>query len=233
MPVLDRSADSSPIDVKVARTSHLAAWQVLTTLAEEDDYVNEALLAWRAGIEASTDPDERTLKRLTIDTRLLDEVGTDDFRIRLIKRTTSHYVLTARKLAVFANSAGGHANPPAAYVTADGYPLGQRVREVKASFRQGRLPARIDALFEAIPGFTFAQTSNRAPRRSIDDWITLVATHTTKTRIKTVHRWEKTTDPATGQSAPIGVWLHDKATKRGYLTEVQRQQLEAVAVVPR
>ncbi|KJR10512.1 DEAD/DEAH box helicase [Gordonia sihwensis] len=233
LPVLDRNTDASPIDVKVARTSHLAAWQVLTTLAEEDDYVNEALLAWRAGIEASTDPDDRTLKRLTIDTRLLDEVNAADFRIRLVKRTTSHYVLTARKLVVFANSAGGHANPPTAYVTADGYPLGQRVREVKTAYGKGRLPARIVALFEAIPGFTFAKTSDRAPRRSVDDWITLVATHTTKTGIKTVHRWEKTTDPATGQSAPIGVWLHDKATKRGYLTEVQRQQLAAVTVIPR
>lgn len=233
LPVLERPDDNSSIDVRVARTSHLAAWQVLTTLAEEDDYVNEALLAWRNGVEANTEPEEQDTRRVTIDTSLLDTISAHDFRLHLIRRTTSHYVLTAQKLQAFTNSPGGHANPPAAYMSPDGYPLGRRVREVKQAHRAGRLPARIANLFVNIPGFTFTATTSRAPHRTAEDWITLIATHTTKTGIHVVHRWEKTTDPATGKPAPIGAWLHDKATRRGYLTDTQRQQLAAVTRIPK
>lgn len=231
LPVLEAPADPTPIDVKVARTAHLAAWQVLTTLAEEDDYINAALLSWRASIESDREPDDHA-HRVTIDTSLLDAVSANDFRLRLVKRTTSHYVLTAQKLAAFANSPGGHANPPRAYHSPDGYPLGQRVHDTKQAYRAGRLPDRIAALFTRIDGFTFASTRSRTPRRSIDDWIDLIAAHTTKTGIRTVHRWEKTTDPVTGESAPIGIWLHDNATKRGYLTGTQRDNLAAAATIP-
>ena len=232
LPVLEQPGDRAPIDVKVARTSHLAAWQVLTTLAEEDEYINEALLSWRGSVEANTEPDERTLSRVALDTTLLDSVGVEDFRLHLINRTTSHYVLTAQKLQVFANSPGGHANPPLSYHSPDGYPLGRRVRDTKVAYRAGRLPDSIAQLFLRVPGFTFDTTRSRAPQRSVEDWIDLIATHTTKTGIRTVHRWEKTTDPGTGTAAPIGVWLHDKAAKPGYLSDLQRQMLEGVAVIP-
>lgn len=232
IPVIERPGDHASIDVKVARTSFLAAWQVLTTLAEEDDYINNALLQWRNTIDTNDEPDERVLTRVTIDTSLLDNVRAEDFRLKLVRRTTSHYILTAQKLQVFANSPGGHSNPRPAYQSPDGYPLGRRVRDVKAAYRAGRLPPRIVDLYERIGGFTWTSSRVR-PTRTADDWIALITAHTAATGIKTVHEWEQTRDPATGQDAPIGKWLHTKATTPSTLTDEQRERLSQVTVIPR
>lgn len=230
VPVLERPGDDSPIDVKVAQSSHLAAWQVLTTLAEEDDYVNEALLSQRLQID-SAEPREQDTSRVTIDTSMLDTVEASDFQLRLVRRTTSHYLLTARKLAVFVNEPGGHTNPPAAYQSPDGYPLGRRVREVRAAYRRGRLPQRIIDIYEKIPGWTWT-TSKSRPVRSVDDWIGLIAAHTAASTIRTVHEWEKTSDPATGQPAPIGKWLYRVADGKVTLSAQQRERLASVVTIP-
>lgn len=129
---------------------------------------------------------------------MLDHISAADFQLRIIRRTTSHYVLTAQKLAVFVASPGGHPNPPGAYQSPDGYPLGRRVREVRAAYRSGRLPKRIVDMYEKIPGWAWTSTTRR-PTRSVDDWIDLIAGHTAATGIGTVHEWEKTRDPT-----PVG-----------------------------
>lgn len=225
LPVIDNVDDASPIDVKVARSTHLAAWQVLTTLAEDDEVANYALVQWRSYTE---NPEETLpVNTVAIDTSLIPDTAADSFRLRLVRRTTSHYILTAHKLTEFF-SRTGHANPPAAYVTADGYPLGQRIRHTRVADSEGRLPPRIRAMFDAVPGWRWTAAS-RTLRRTPDEWIDLIETHVQQTGIRTVHAWEKTKDDH-GQHAKIGDWLHN--LHRHKLTTEQRTRLAQVVNVP-
>lgn len=225
VPVLESVHDSSPIDVKASRTGFYAAWQVLTTLAEEDEYVNNALVQWRgltAGDSAvPTDPAPEPI--IDLDTDLLDAFTESDvFRFHIVHRTTSHHVLTATKLRAFYNRTG-RSNPGPAYVGPDNYPLGKRVQATRQAKRAGVLPARVADLFTSLPGWQW-NPGGASTRRTPDQWIDLVEQHILTTNIHVVHRWERTTDPATGSPVAIGEWLHKSGRLRS-LTAAQRDRV--------
>jgi len=223
LPVLDYDDDSVDVDTKVARTGHLAAWQVLTALAEQDEMLHASLLQWREHIEHDAPAPEKSPIR--IDTSMLAAGAHLPFTLRAISRASSPHVLTATKLKDF-HARYGHTRPRHGHLF-DGYPLAQRCSAARAAYKAHRLHPRIASMFEQVPGWEW--TANTRPhQRTPAEWIALVEHFVAKTGIHAVHRSAWVTAPDTGARANIGEWLHTKARRKNYLTPGESDQLQAV-----
>ncbi|MFB9779624.1 DEAD/DEAH box helicase family protein [Rhodococcus baikonurensis] len=220
LPVLDYDDDSIDLDTKVARTGHLAAWQVLTALAEQDEILHDSLLQWREHIQHAAPAPENS--PLRIDTSMLAVGAHLPFTLRAISRASSPYVLTAAKLKDF-HAKYGHTRPRSGQLF-DGYPLAQRCSSARAAYKAHRLHPRIVALFDLVPGWEWT-TKTATHQRTPDEWIALVEHFVAKTGIRTVHRAAWVTAPDTGARANIGEWLHTKARRKNYLTPAEQGRL--------
>lgn len=223
LPVLDYDDDSIDLDTKVARTGHLAAWQVLTALAEQDEILHASLLQWRDHIEHGAPAP--AVSPLRIDTSMLAAGAHLPFTLKAISRASSPYVLTAAKLGDF-HAKYGHARPKSGQLF-DGYPLAQRCSSARAAHKAHRLHPRIIALFDQIPGWEWS-TKTASHQRTPDEWIALVEHFVAKTGIRTVHRAAWVTAPDTGARANIGEWIHTKARRKNYLTPAEHERLQTV-----
>ncbi|MFL0579596.1 DEAD/DEAH box helicase family protein [Dietzia sp. 179-F 9C3 NHS] len=223
LPVVQDVGDTADVDTQVARTGYVAAWQVLTALAEDDPLLYTALLQIRAAADLGQPAPTAATQRVQLDAGLLPANLADGFALNVMSRTTSGLASTAYRLADY-YARTGSASPKTSYVTADGFPLGRRVSDARRSYRQGRLHPRLVELFEQIPGFTWA--SRRGRQASTVEWmLDLVERHTQITGVRTIQLWETTRDPETGRRIQIGRWVHEPPK----LTEHQRHRLDALA----
>jgi len=223
VPVLLASdADDSAADLAAARTSHLAAWRILTSLADQDEVLYNSLLSWRSepvdGLGGGAGP-------LSVDLPDgLDSVARDVF-LRIVDRTIPTHLRTAAHLADFFSMHGHTRTRPATVFRS--FPLGQAVRAAQSAYRGGSLPVRIVEEFERIPGFAWA-TGKVAAQRTADEWIDLIALYVSKTGIHSVDRSTFVIDPHNRLPAKIGAWYYTKALRKNYLTAAERRRLDAV-----
>lgn len=224
VPVLLASdADDSAADLAAARTSHLAAWRILTSLADQDELLHQSLLTWRSTTHDQDDTPRNGPLEIDIPEGL-DLIAREVF-LRTIDRTVPTHLRTAAYLRDY-YAVHGHANPRSS-ATFRRFPIGTAVRAARAAHRSRSLPARIVAEFDEIPGFAWS-TGQSPAQRSADDWISLIKHYVTKTGIHTIDRSSFVTDPATGASARIGQWYHTKARRKNYLTNTEQQRLAEI-----
>ncbi len=224
VPVLLAGDDAdTTADLAAARTSHLAAWRILTSLADQDELLHQSLLTWRS---TSDDPDNNPDSGpLHIDIpEGLDLIAREVF-LRTIDRTVPTHLRTAAYLRDY-YAVHGHANPRSSTVFRR-FPLGAAVRAARAAHRSRSLPPRIVEQFDEIPGFAWT-VGQSAAQRSADDWISLIEHYVTKTGIHTIDRSSFVTDPTNGANARIGQWYHNKARRKNYLTNAERQRLAQI-----
>jgi hypothetical protein len=136
LPVLDH-ADDNNIDTKAARTSYLAAWQVLTALAEEDELLHDSLARWRDHLENSAPPPQNDNNPLRLDITTLTANGAA-FVLKTIARAASPHLITATQLRGFHANYGHTRVAPDTVI--DDFPLAQRLT---ASGRPVRCHPRI------------------------------------------------------------------------------------------
>lgn len=218
--LLANDADDTAADLAAARTSHLAAWRVLTSLADQDELLHQSLLTWR---ENTNNADTPSAGLLTVDLpKGLDSIARDIF-LRTIDRTVPTHLRTAAYLRDF-QATYGHTNvrPNAQFRK---FPLGTALRASLAAYRAKTLPPRIIDQFETIPGFAWKRR-DAAPTRTPGQWIDLVEHYVTKTNIHTIDRSSFVTDPDTGGQAKIGQWYHTQAHRRNYLSTGERTRLD-------
>ncbi|MEB3023401.1 MULTISPECIES: DEAD/DEAH box helicase family protein [Mycolicibacter] len=222
LPVFDHTDDLTDLETKAARTSHLAAWQVLTALAEQDELLYESLTQWRDHTEAGA-PRPPTAGPVRVDTDTLSAAGAA-FVLKTIARASSPHLLTAARLRAF-HARYGHTRVAPGTVI-DDYPLAARLAAARASYRASRMHPRVAAQFDAIPGFAWTL---RTPgtRRTPPEWIALVGEYITSTGVHTITRDAWVTDPVTKARANIGRWVHVDAAKRGFLTPSEQEALAA------
>lgn len=209
VPALYRAGERASVETVVARTPFFAAWQVLTALAHEDSALYKTLARLAANLPAAEDTDGEDVD-VEIDVDALPAEAAQAFRLRLLNRTTNPWAVCAVHVRDHLLS-GGTSTPGARFVR-HGYPLGQRVREVRSLWRADKLPERIVALFDAIPGWQWQPGPSRV-RRSVDDWIALCAAHTALTGMATIRPWEVHQLPD-GSTAAVGAWLDRLAPHR-------------------
>lgn len=225
--LLPSDADDSAADLIAARTSHLAAWRVLTSLADQDEILHNSLLTWRT---ASPDGgDGPGSGPVSIDIPEGMETVAREVFLRIIDRTTPTHLRTAAYLSDF-YAVYGHTRtrPTTMFRT---FPLGHAVRAAQGAYRGGAMPPRIVEQFERIPGFAWA-TGKTAAQRTADEWIDLVALYVTKTGIHSVEREAFVIDPASTLPAKIGNWYHTKALRKNYLTATERTRLNTILARP-
>lgn len=224
--LLADDADDTAADLAAARTSHLAAWRVLTSLADQDELLHQSLLTWR---ENTNDANTPSHGPLTVDLpKGLDNVARDIF-LRTIDRTVPTHLRTAAYLRDF-HATHGHTN---VRVNAQfrGFPLGTALRASLAAYRAKSLPPRIIDQFETIPGFAWKRR-DAAPTRTPGQWIDLIEHYVTKTNIHTIDRSSFVTDPNIGGQAKIGQWYHTQAHRKNYLTDDERTRLNELVNLP-
>ncbi len=222
LPVLDHPDDATDIETKAARTSHLAAWQVLTALAEQDELLYDSLTQWRDYTEAGAPPppDDGPIR---VDAGMLTSAG-KAFVLKTITRASSPHLLTAARLRTF-HARYGHTRV-APKTVLDDFPLADRLATARAAYRAGRMHPRVAAQFEAIPGFAW-RLGTSGTRRTPQEWIALVGEYITSTGVHTITRDAWITDPVTQSRANIGRWVHIEAGKRNYLTSSEKNALTA------
>lgn len=226
LPVLDFADDSADLDTKAARTSYLAAWQVLTALAEEDELLHHSIARWACDTEPQpSTTDDHAL--LDVDVATLNAVA-QQFALRTIAKASSPHLITATRLRAFYDHYG-HCNPHPSTITADGFPLAARLKAARTAYRAGRLHPRVVAAFEAIPHFEWKSAATNG-RRTVAQWIALVAHHISETGLHTIARSQPATDPETGKTANLGAWLHKATSTPGYLTADEERRLRATGV---
>lgn len=232
LPVIIREADrAAATETIVARTGWLAAWQVLTTLAHEDTHLFEGLAAARAAGERRPNDavgiEEHTRGRVSIDTDLARGLG-QAFRLRLLRRTTSSWVVLAHRVREFA-AEYGHTHPRPGYELDDGYPLGRQVRDVRDAYAKGRLIGPLIDMFDAIPHWEWTQRKRRGSGRTFDQWMVLVRSHVARTQIRRIHTFEQTPDPESdNEMVPIGRWIRRQVARWRHLTPQQQAALSDV-----
>lgn len=229
LPVLHRPDDTTSTEDRVARTGYLAAWQVLTVLAEEDELFFRSMLQLRGEVEGDGIPDADARDRIRFDTSGLPANLRDLFILKTVRRTTSgwvrlyyHYRRWAARGYGVAPRRGLHVPDPA---SRDGrYPLGERVASLRRATDAGRVPARILELFDTDPALTGWRTGRAsARRRTVDEWLDLVHSHLTTTGAAHINPWHTTTDTVTGARVELGQWI--TKLKPHTLTGPQRHRL--------
>ncbi|MCT7372655.1 DEAD/DEAH box helicase [Mycolicibacterium llatzerense] len=221
VPVLLASeADDTAADLAAARTSHLSAWRILTSLADQDELLHQSLLTWRDDITDGAGPNTGPLAIDLPDG--LDTVAREVF-LRTIDKTIPTHLRTAAYLADY-YAVHGHTRTRPTTVFRN-FPLGTAFRAAKAAYRAGTLPQRIAAQFEKIDQNIWATQQTR-PQRTADQWIDLVGIHIQKTGMRSVERWTTVTDPENKQPANIGAWYYTKALRKGYLTTNEHSRLK-------
>lgn len=226
--LLPNDADDTAADLAAARTSHLSAWRILTSLADQDELLHQSLLTWRS--HANVDEGPPSAGPLSIDLpEGLDLIARDVF-LRIIDRTIPTHRRTAAYLHDY-YAIHGHANPRTSTVFRR-FPIGTAVRAARAAYRSGTLPPRIIEQFEAIPDFAW-RAGKKSIQRSVDEWIDLIEHYVTKTGIHTIDRSSFVNDPRTGTAAQIGAWYRTKALRNGYLTASERRRLTAILATTR
>lgn len=233
VPVLIRTRDQhTTTETVVARGAFLPVWQILTTLAHEDTHLFDMLAKARTSTEPGTGEDDPNLGDLTGGIVEVDhspglpaQVATG-FTLQVLRRTTTPWVVTAARLAGYAAKTGNR-SPRRGFQLPDGFPLGERVAQLRAAHQAGRLhPAIITHVERAIPEFQWAAPAvTRKQRRTFDQWCDLLASHVTKTGARRVLPFETTTGPDGGR-VPIGAWVHTQFGSR--LTEEQRTRLTGI-----
>lgn len=216
-------ADDNEADLAAARTSHLAAWRILTSLADQDELLHRSLLMWRDGDANNGGGPNSNPLQLSLPDGLTD-VARQTF-LRTIDRTIPSHLRTAAYLRDF-YSIYGHTRtrPDTTFRT---FPLGTAVRAAQAAYRIKTLPPRIVEEFDNIP--TFAWTTGKAgPQRTVDDWIALLEHYVAKTGIRTIDRSAFVNDPDTGGPAKIGQWYHTKARRKNYLTPSEASRIDTL-----
>lgn len=221
LPIFDHADDLTDLETKAARTSHLAAWQVLTALAEEDELLHDSLAQWRDYIENNDPPTEPQNNPVTVDLTTLTTTGAAFF-LKTLARTSSPHLTTAARLRAF-HARYGHTRV-APQTIFDGFPLADRLAAARAAYRAGRMHPRVAIQFETIPGFAWTIRSS-AQRRTPQEWIALISHYINTTGVHTITRDAWITDPATNSRANIGRWLHVDAAKPRYLTAGERDEL--------
>lgn len=217
--LLANDADDTAADLAAARTSHLAAWRILTSLADQDELLHRSLLTWRDDTDPGNSPHPGPLSIDLPDG--LDTIARDVF-LRTIDKTIPTHLRTAAYLADY-YAVYGHLRTRPTTVFRN-FPLGAAFRAAKAAHRAGTLPPRIVEEFERIDQNIWA-TTHSTHQRTADQWIDLVAVHVQKTGMRSVERWTTVTDPANKQPANIGTWYHTKALRKGYLTTAEHSRL--------
>jgi hypothetical protein len=221
LPVLDHTDDLADIETKAARTSYLAAWRVLTALAEQDELLHDSLARWRDAIEHNGLPPHSDTP-IRVDTEALSATG-NAFVLKTIAHASSAHLITATRLRAF-HARYGHTRVAPNTVFED-FPLADRLKAARAAYRAGRMHPRATQ-FQAIPGFAWSIRAS-AKRRTARKWIALVAHYIDITGVHTITRDAWITDPATNTRADIGRWVQIEARKPKYLTETERAELNA------
>lgn len=223
LPVLDHGDDPADIDTKAARTSYLAAWQVLTALAEEDELLHASLVRWRDQLEGDGPPADNGDERIMVNSDALSATGAA-FVLKTLARASSPHLVTANRLRTF-HAHYGHTRV-APNTVIDGFRLSDRLNAARAAHRAGRMHPRIAAQFESIDGFAWnLRTSQR--QRTAEEWIALVQHYITTTGVRTITRDAWVIDPNGKSRANIGRWVHDKTRSARYLTNDERKKLNA------
>lgn len=220
--LLAGDADDTAADVAAARTSHLAAWRILTSLADQDELLHHSLLTWRDDVADGQGP--RTGPVVVDLPEGLDEVARDVV-LRTIDRTIPSHLRTAAYLRDF-HAVHGHTRTKP-HTTFKKFPLGSAVRAAQAAKRAGTLPQRLVEEFEEIDGFAWV-SAHSAAQRTADEWIDLVQHFVDKTGIHTLEPYTPVIDPNTGMVAKIGNWYHTKSRRKNYLTTQQRRRLDTI-----
>lgn len=229
LPVLHRPHDTASTEDRVARTPYLAAWQVLTVLAEEDEMVFRSLAEHRRHLEGDA-PEPGPDNRVRFDTVGLPANLEDAFALQVVRRTTSGWIRVHHKLREQALR-GNTVNPRPSLVVPDpnnprGYPLGQRVVSLRKAHAAGRIPARIVALFDDDPllaDWSWNPQTGRTPTLSTDMKIALVERYVSLTRIPHIPPSATVTDPDLRRPVKIGSWIATLTPRS--LTPEQRTRL--------
>lgn len=217
--LLSSDADDNAADLTAARTSHLAAWRILTSLADQDELLHRSLLTWRDHPPKGNQP----TGPLTIDLpNGLDTVAHEVF-LRTIDKTIPTHLRTAAYLADFYAIYGHIRTRP--HTIFRNFPLGNAFRAAKAAYRAGTLPPRITQEFENIHPSVWA-ARHATPHRTTDQWIELIKVYTAKTGMRSIDRSAIVIDPANSQPAKIGQWYHTNAHRKGYLTATEHRSLQ-------
>lgn len=207
LPVVENVGETADVDTQVARTGYLAAWQVLTALAEDDPLLHRALLQIRAAVDMGEEPPKSATTRVHLNAGELPANLSAGFALKVLSRTTSGLAATALRLSDY-YARTGSAAPKHGYTTDDGFPLGRRVSDARRAYRAERLHPRLVELFEQIPGFAWEAPSAR-PRKAADWMLDLAERHIQITGVSTIQPWETTRDPDSGRRIKTGAWVHD------------------------
>lgn len=220
--LLSDDDDDTAADLAAARTSHLAAWRILTSLADQDELLHRSLLTWRDNTTGRRDPLDSPL---VID--LPEGLGTiaRDVFLRVIDKTIPTHLRTAAYLSDYYAVYGHLRTRPNTVFRS--FPLGVAFRAAKAAYRAGTLPQRIIEQFESIHESVWA-TGQATPQRSAAQWIGLIKHYVEKTGIRSIDRATFVIDPVNSQPAKIGQWYHTKGLRRGYLTAAEHETLQQI-----
>lgn len=230
LPVLHRPKDAASTEDRVARTRYLAAWQVLTVLAEDDELIFNSLAEHRLAAEGDAPPPGPD-SHVWFDTTDLPANIDVGFILKTVRRTTSGWIRLHHKLREQALR-GNTVNPRPSFTVVDpqhptDYPLGQRVAALRSAKAAGRVPARIIELFDRDPllaGWTWERTASDSTGLSVDDKLDLIEHYIKLTRIPHVLPSAMVDDPCSGRRVRIGVWI--ARLKVGTLTSEQRLRLQ-------
>lgn len=212
-----------------SRSGFFAAWQVLSTLAEEDEAMYDSLVALRGDAENPT-PEPATDtgdERVEIDGSAFQAAFAAAFKLLLLRRATSSWTLLAARLRDYASRTGS-SDPRPGLELNDGYPIGARVKAIRGAYQDGRLPPTLIRHYQThIPGWSWsAQRQPRPTGTSFDEYLTAISGHIAKTRVKSIRSYETTT--VNGIQLTIGLWLQKQRRRYRLLTPDQTARLITV-----
>lgn len=223
LPVLVDGGENDAL-AAVARSTHMMAWQVLMSMSEVDEQVHESVVRHQMVVAGEATPVPPTV---AVDASMLSPGDRGAFALRTLSPVTAHHPVTVAKLREHLRVTGS-ASPGSSLMWGE-YPLGARVAAARRAHAAGRLPARLAALYEAVPGFQWVPT-----RRSLVDaerWVGLAELYVQRTGVRSIASHHTVIDPDSGQSFAVGKKLHDFRWVRG-LDEELRQRLRALRLSP-
>lgn len=206
IPVIESDDDTLTIDTKLAHSRYAFCWRLLIALSEIDSQVSQSVIARLVSENSHQDNNEDN--SIVIDTSDLAEHVSYAFELRILSKIVSHHVITAELLKEYA-AINGHAEPAVSETFGKrDYPLGQRVRAAKMSYKNNTLDSAYIKLYEEIPNFEWSFTKKRNVI-SDESYVEMIEQFVSQTGISTIRYGQNLTDAATGISVPIGKKAND------------------------
>lgn len=224
VPVLAPSDSKLSVEALTATTGYATVWQVLTALAHEDIALYRQLAWMRTNPTRPAPPGEEPMVEFSNPALITPELA-DQWRLRILNRTTSGWAVFATKMAnQFAKD--GNQYPRRGLRLADGYPIGERAHQIRRLHQDGRIHPQIVRFVEdTVPGWAWDPTPAKSSQRTWHEWARLLDHYVTHTGSTLVPQHALITDPRTGVRAPIGAWLHRQRQRWDRLTPDQQQHL--------